>query len=75
MADYQQRDNEISRYDLAQDPQERLDLAAKRPQLAAELRARMEEIFARYESQSIPLPSEGDAELDQRTLRALGYVN
>ena len=75
VVDYQHRDNEIALYDLTQDPAERQDLAAERPELVNELRARMEEIFSDYESRALPLPTEADAELDQETLRALGYVN
>ena len=73
--DYQGRSDAVALYDLSRDPDESRDLVNDEPELAARLRARMEEIFAGYEERSLPLPAEGDAVLDQDTLRALGYVN
>lgn len=75
VVDYQHQDNAIALYDLDRDPAERFDLSAERPDLAARLQVRMEEIFAELEKRSLPLPSEGDAKLDQDALQALGYVN
>lgn len=75
VVDYQHHTDEVTLFDLERDPAERENLAPERPELTAALLSRMEEIFTHYESRALPLPEEGDAELDQETLRALGYVN
>ncbi len=73
--DYQGHRDTVSLYDLNADPAETVDLAADQPELTAELLEKLEAIFAHYRSRAPELPEEGEAELDQDTLRALGYVN
>jgi arylsulfatase A-like enzyme len=75
VVDYQGRRDQIALYDLSADPTESLDLAASHPELAARLHERLEALFAEYASRAPDLPEEGEAELDEDTLRALGYVN
>lgn len=60
---------EVELYDLAEDPGERVNLAERAPELARELRARLDEVKPREDS-GFELPEE---ELRER-LRALGYV-
>lgn len=72
---YESYEPKIELYDLTADPGERIDLAAIEPERVAELLERMNSAFARYAERALPVPQEGDADLDQETLRALGYVN
>ena len=63
-------------FDLASDPDERVNLITDRPEVAAEMRARLNAILARCAR-----PSRGEAaevhlnEPEREQLRALGYVN
>ncbi len=75
VVDYQGNRDTLTLYDLAADGGETTDIAAGHPELTSELHARLEELFADYRSRAPELPEEGEAELDQDTLRALGYVN
>ena len=73
--DYEGRHDEVLLFDLQEDPQERVDLASERPELAAELMARMEELFAEAEAKALPIAEESPVEIDRRTLEALGYLD
>ena len=73
--------DQLQLYDLAADPQERNDLAARRPELARELRALLEEWAAGFPSsytvmrpllESKPGQDELDEDIEQ--LKAIGYL-
>ena len=72
--DYQGNEDRMFLYDLEADPGELVDLAADEPELVAELRARMDAAFESYAAKALPLPEGPEAEIDEKTLRALGYL-
>ena len=49
---------QIELYDLASDPEERTDLAGQRPRVAAQLRARLEEVRQANEERRLALRSQ-----------------
>jgi hypothetical protein len=73
--DYEGRRDEILLFDLEEDPRERENLASERPELAAELMARLEELFAEAEARALPVAEQRPVEIDRRTLEALGYLD
>ena len=71
---YEGVEDRLLLYDLVEDPLEQHDLAAELPEVVERLHARMIELFDRYEAQALPLPGGPEAEIDEETLRALGYL-
>ena len=61
-------------FDLAEDPAERTDVAAARPELAAELSRRLAAVFAGLHARALPGAAPLEDETDPAALRALGYL-
>ena len=72
--DYQGRRNRRLLFRVSDDPDEHRDLAAELPEVVAELEARLDEILADWRRNTLPKPDAPEAELDEDTLRALGYL-
>ncbi len=72
--DYAGAEHELRLYDVHADPEERRDLAASAPRVVAELTARMDEELARLRATRRADPEVVLDELDEETLRALGYL-
>lgn len=71
---YEGVEDRLLLFDLEQDPLELRDLSAELPEVTQRLHARMVELFERYEARALPLPGGPEAEIDEETLRALGYL-
>ncbi len=71
---YEGVEDRVLLFDLIDDPGETRDLATERPDVAERLHARMIELFEQYEVRALPLPGGPEAEIDEETLRALGYL-
>lgn len=71
---YEGVEDRLLLFDLADDPGEQRDLAGELPEVAERMHARMIELFDRYEAEALPLPGGPEAEIDEETLRALGYL-
>ena len=75
------RDRTLELYDLAADPGERLNLAAERPEIAAEILRRLQQIRLRNAERreetlrAVGEPSSAEEDEARRQLRALGYVD
>jgi arylsulfatase A-like enzyme len=68
--DYEGRTNQALLFDLAQDPLERQDLAAERPEVVQQLKRTLEE---RRAAAAAPLAAGFAEGMDETVLRALGY--
>ncbi len=71
---YEGVEDRVLLFDLVNDPGETRDLAAELPDVVERLQRRMVELFDRYEERALPLPGGPEAEIDEETLRALGYL-
>jgi arylsulfatase A-like enzyme/Tfp pilus assembly protein PilF len=60
-------------YDLVEDPRETVNVLARRPEIAAELRSELQALVERHGVEEAPAPQELDPE-SLAALRALGYV-
>lgn len=71
---YEGLEDELLLFDLESDPEELRNLAGERPAIAADLRQRMERLFAAAAARALPVEGGPPVELDRRTLEALGYL-